>query len=96
MKEIQQILMKLKESKAYLQSKYGVKELAVFGSFARDEQKAESDVDILVTMEQPLGLEFVDLALELEKILQQRVDLVSSGGIKPKYLEEIKKEMRYA
>jgi hypothetical protein len=89
-------MKKLKESKAFLRSKYGVKELAVFGSYARDEQSSESDVDILVTIDRPLGLEFVDLAVELENILQHKVDLVSSGGIKSRYLEEIKRELRYA
>jgi hypothetical protein len=89
-------LEKLRESKAYLQSKYGVQELAVFGSFARDEQQAESDVDILVTIDQPLGVEFVDLAMDLENILQQKVDLVSSRGIKSRYLAEIKEELHYA
>jgi len=96
MNDLQQILKKLKESKAYLQSKYGVKELAVFGSYVRGEQGAVSDVDILVTTEKPLGLEFVDLADELESILQLKVDLVSSGGIKPRYMAEIREELRYA
>ena len=96
MNDLQQILMKLKESKPYLRSKYGVKELAVFGSYARDEQEASSDVDILVTIDQPLGLEFVDLAIELETLLQQKVNLVSRGGIKSRYFEENKRDLRYA
>lgn len=96
MTDLKDILKKLKESKAYLRTKYGVKDLAVFGSYARNEQRAESDVDILVTIDQPLGLKFVDLALELENILQEKVDLVSSRGIKSRYLAEIKNELCHA
>ncbi len=88
-------MRKLKECKHDLHAKYGVKELAVFGSFARAEQSAESDIDILVTLDRPLGILFVDLALELETILQNRVDLVSSRAIKPKYFAEIEKELHY-
>jgi uncharacterized protein len=96
MNDLKKILDQLKTSKDYLHSKYGVSELAVFGSYARNEQRLESDVDILVTLERPLGLEFVDLALELENMLHQRVDLVSRGGIKSRYFAEIKKELQYA
>jgi predicted nucleotidyltransferase len=96
MKDLQQILEKLRESKTYLQSKYGVVELAVFGSYAREEQELESDIDILVTIEGPIGLRFVDLALELEDILQQKVDPVSSKGIKPRYMAEIIEDLQYA
>ena len=42
-----------------------------------------------------MGIEFIDLAGELEAILHRKVDLVSKNGIKPKYLEEIKKDLVY-
>jgi len=95
MKDLQQILKELRASKAHFRSKYGVKELAVFGSFARDEQELESDIDVVVTLERPLGIAFVDLALELEALLQSKVDLVSRKGIKAKYWTEIERELHY-
>ena len=79
-----------------MQKKYGVKELAIFGSYSRNEAVADkSDVDILVDFSQPIGLAFVDLADELESLLQLKVDLVSRGGIKPKYFTVIEPDLIY-
>ena len=85
----------LKANKTDLLNRYHLKSIGVFGSFTRDDFKEESDIDILIEYEQPLGVEFIDLAEELEKILNRRVDLVSKNGIKPKYLSEIQKDLVY-
>ena len=69
--------------------------MAVFGSFARNEQREDSDVDILVEFSVPVGMEFIDLADDLEGILNRKVDLVSKGGIKPKYLAAIQNQLSY-
>jgi hypothetical protein len=52
-------------------------------------------VEILVDFDQPIGIEFIDMANELELLLQRRVDIVSKNGIKPAYLREIEKEVIY-
>lgn len=49
-----------------LSSRYGVKRLALFGSFVRGEQGPGSDVDAVVELEHPLGFDFVDLVERLE------------------------------
>jgi predicted nucleotidyltransferase len=72
-----------------------LKSIGIFGSFTREDFKDDSDIDILIDYEQPIGIEFIDLAEELEKILNLKVDLVSKNGIKPKYLEEIQKDLIY-
>ena len=72
-----------------------MKSIGIFGSFTREDFKDDSDIDILIDYEQPIGIEFIDLAEELEKILNLKVDLVSKNGIKPKYLEEIQKDLVY-
>ncbi len=92
MKTIQSIL---RLNKDYLKQKYGVLRLGIFGSYARGEENNASDIDILVETDPPLGLEFIDLAEELEFILGHRVDLVSSGAPKANYLEVIEKEIIY-
>ncbi|MDM7266208.1 MAG: nucleotidyltransferase domain-containing protein, partial [Aquificaceae bacterium] len=53
----------------YLRKEYGVKSLAICGSYARGEHKESSDVDILVEFSKPIGLKFISLADYLEKIL---------------------------
>lgn len=75
--------------------RFRVKSLAVFGSYSRNEQQKDSDVDILVEFESPVGIEFIDLGDYLERILNIRVDLVSRNGIKPKYLKQISSDLKY-
>lgn len=83
----------LEEKKSYLKEKYSVKSISIFGSYSRNEETPQSDIDILVEFENPVGLEFVDLAEELEDILGIKVDLVSKKGIKEKYLKEIEQDL---
>ena len=85
----------LEQNKAMLFSKYALKNLAIFGSVANGELSNESDVDILVEFLKPVGLEFIDLANELELLLNRRVDLVSKNGIKKQYFESIEKDLIY-
>lgn len=81
--------------KQNLSIRYGVKELAIFGSYSRGDYTNESDIDILVEFDKPIGIQFVDLANELESILKMKVDLVSRNAIKPKYFSQIKNELKY-
>lgn len=53
-----QIIQKLKTIKPVLQEKYGVYELALFGSYSRDEQTAASDIDIMVAYKKKWGCSF--------------------------------------
>jgi len=85
----------LKANKLDLLAKYHLKSIGIFGSFTREDFKDDSDIDILIDYEQPIGVEFIDLAEELEKILNLKVDLVSKNGVKQKYLEEIQKDLVY-
>jgi uncharacterized protein len=84
------ILKRLRANKTNLQEKFAVKEIALFGSYARGEQTPESDVDVLVEFSNPIGLEILDLVDDLEKILNgMKVDLINKKGIKPHYLPYI-------
>ena len=55
----------------------------IFGSFARIEADENSDIDIMVELDysQSIGLEFVEMQLDLEQILDRKVDLLSSNAI---------------
>ena len=91
MKTLDEIKNILAQHKEELRQKYKVKEIGIFGSYVRGEQKRKSDVDILVEFKEPIGLEFIELAEFLESILEVKVDLVSKGAIKPnrwRYIEE--------
>lgn len=90
-----EVIQKLSEHKEELQTKYPLKSIALFGSYARNEQTQESDIDVLVEFSEPVGMEFVDLLLELEKIFNQKVDLVSKRALKSHYLPYIEDDLIY-
>lgn len=90
------ILTILRSAKPLLQEKYGIKSIALFGSHSRNTAvEGKSDIDLLVEFSKPIGIRFIDLADELEKILSQKVDLVSRKGVKQKYFEIIEPELIY-
>ncbi len=95
LKEIQKILVQQKE---FLQREYKVKELGIFGSYVRGEQKSTSDLDILVEFENgaKVGLlKFVNLENYLSEILGIKVDLVLKSALKPRIGNQILKEVMY-
>lgn len=89
------ILAVLRRERARLFTKYGLKSMAVFGSATRDDFRPDSDVDIMVEFERPIGIEFVDLADELETIVQREVDLVTRGSIKERYMPYVLSDIKY-
>jgi len=95
MKALKEIKHILNKHKPELFEKYPLKSIAVFGSYSRNEQKPVSDVDIMVEFTKPVGIRFIDLADELEQLLDVKVDLVSKNGIKPKYFQSIKSDLIY-
>ena len=86
---------KLKLVKPELVSKYHISSLGLFGSVVRNDFTNDSDVDIVVEFSEPIGIEFIDLANEIELLLKRKIDLVSKAGIKPGYFQAIEPEIVY-
>ena len=87
-----EILALLKSRKRHLK-KFGVQSLSIFGSVARDQARKNSDVDILVDFEKPVGLfEFARLQIYLEKTLGLKVDLVTREALRKELREDILRE----
>jgi predicted nucleotidyltransferase len=95
MRTLQEIKYSLSNHKSRLFQDYPIKSMAIFGSYSRREQNEASDLDILVEFSDGIGIRFIDLAEELEKIVGFKVDLVSKNGIKEKYLSLIDSELIY-
>lgn len=89
------ILSVLRRERARLFAKYGLKSMAVFGSATRDDFRSDSDVDIMVEFERPVAFEFIYLADELETIVQRKVDLVTRGSVKDRYMPYIEPDLKY-
>jgi predicted nucleotidyltransferase len=85
----------LKEQKDFLKEKYFVKRIGIFGSYVRDEQSEESDIDVLVEFSKPVGFEFFDLKDYLEELLSKPVDLVTVNALKPLIRDDIMAEVQF-
>jgi len=95
MKSLQEIKSTLGEHKDHLYSNYPIKSMAIFGSYSRNEQNRNSDLDIVVEFNDKIGIRFVDLANELESLIGSKVDLVSKNGIKDGYYQSISPDLIY-
>mgnify|MGYP001595731083 FL=1 len=94
MRNLKQIQNILASSKPELRKRYKVRELSIFGSYSRGEQKKKSDVDILVRFNPNASLfDFVGLGNYLEEKLKIKVDVVSERGIRPELKNSIVKDV---
>jgi len=94
----QQILDYINTNKRRLQSEYHVRRIALIGSFARDEQRASSDVDLLLDLEPDTPDIYQTkrlLRMELESAFGRHVELASERYLKPYGKEEILREAIY-
>ena len=86
----------LKGHKAEVMQKYRVREIGIFGSFVRGEQKKRSDIDILVDYNvTPDLFEFINLERYLQRLLRKKVDLVRKPAIRRELKGRILKEVIY-
>ena len=83
----------LRRELPYLRDNFGVRRIGLFGSFAKGEQREDSDIDILIEFEKPIGLKFVELAEYLEKVLGRGIDVLTPAGIKGIRIKKIAQEI---
>ncbi len=91
----EEILSLLSQNKSNLENRFKVRRMALFGSYARGDQRFDSDVDILVDIDPSVGLDFVTLAEQIEQLLGLPVELVSRRAIKPNKLKYIEQDLIY-
>ncbi len=85
MLDAEQIVSTLRRAMPELAARYSIKSLAVFGSYARNEQRSSSDLDLLVEfVEPPSLLKFIEIENHLSDLLGVKVDLVMKDALKPR------------
>lgn len=90
----QELINELSKIKPILNNDFGVLQIGIFGSFAKDKINSESDVDLLVEMKNPDFDSLAGLQIFLEKLLERNVDLVRKRNqIKPSFLNRIQKDI---
>lgn len=91
----QQLEAILRDLKPLLASRFRVRSLGYFGSFATDTAGPYSDVDILAEFMEPPGWEFFELEELLENALRRKVDLVTPDALKRQLRDSILAQVRY-
>ena len=92
---LQTVLRERRDEILRLAAKYGASDVRVFGSVARGEADERSDFDILVTME--TGRSLLDLGglqMDLQDLLERRVDIVTEPGLKTRIRDRVLREAR--
>ena len=90
-----EIIRKLKELKPALYKDYSVKEIGIFGSFSDETNTENSDIDIIVDLENPIGWKILTLELYFEKIFGCKIDLVTKNALKEQINDRILKQVVY-
>lgn len=90
------ILSKLRELKPELNKQFAVREIGLFGSFSDNSNSEDSDIDILVELERPIGWRIFTLEIYLEKVFGRKIDLVTKNALKEQIRDNILKQVNYA
>ncbi len=86
----------IQEKISYIRENYDVGRIGIFGSVARQDDSLESDVDLLVEFDHPIGfIKFIRLEDYLGTVLGRKVDLVTRNALKSGIKEDILKDVVY-
>lgn len=77
----EKVLQILRDHYPYLATKYGVRRIGLFGSYAKGKARGTSDIDLIVEFERPIGFQFVELVEYLENVLGASVDVLTPAGV---------------
>lgn len=89
-----EIVKKIKKLFPYLSKKYSVKKIGIFGSYSRNQQNKNSDIDLIVEFNEPIGLEFIEFSEYLENVLELKVDILTPEGISNIKVKKVEREIK--
>lgn len=85
----EQVIQLLRENYPHLVAEYGVKRIGLFGSYAKGIPNEQSDVDVVVEFERPIGLKFIEFTDYLEKLFDRKVDVLTHAGLQGIRLQRV-------
>jgi predicted nucleotidyltransferase len=92
-----QIIITLHSLKDELENNYGVRQIGLVGSYAREEHTEDSDIDFLVEFSKVNFNNLAGLSLYLEKVFEKKADIIiKSPYLRKKFLDSVEKEATYA
>lgn len=89
----EQVVQILRKELPYFSAEYGVKRIGLFGSYAKGTQQEDSDVDLLVEFEKPVGLKFIEFGEDIEQLLGQKTDILTPAGLKDIRVKRIARDI---
>ena len=89
------IFEKLTALKPFLYKEYAVKRIGLFGSYADNSFTDDSDIDIFIELEKPIGWKFFSLEIFLEQFFGKKIDLVTKNALKDQIRDSILQQVRY-
>ncbi|MBS1259265.1 MAG: hypothetical protein MAG551_02334 [Candidatus Scalindua arabica] len=84
----------IKEKYPYLSHEFGVEKIGIFGSVAKETEREDSDIDIVVKLRKPIGLKFIELVEYLESLFNTKVDVLTQEGIDNIRIKEIADDIK--
>lgn len=90
-----EIINKLRDLKPVLYRDYSVREIGLFGSYADDSFTEDSDIDLLVEFEKPVGWKYFSLEIFLENVFGRKIDLVTKNALKEQIRDNILNQVKY-
>ena len=88
-----EIINKLQKEYSYLKNEYGVKKIGIFGSYGKGTPTANSDIDLIVEFEQPIGFQFIELVEHLENLFGKKVDVLTPAGLQNIRLNSVNQDI---
>jgi uncharacterized protein len=89
MLEKEKIIQLIQKDQSYLADEFGVSKIGLFGSYAKGKANANSDIDLVIEFEQPIGFRFFELVEYLENLLGGKVDVLTPAGIQNIRIEQV-------
>jgi len=87
------ILEILNQNLSHFRAQYSVKNIGLFGSWVTGQATPESDIDLMIEFEQPIGFQFMELCEELEKILGKKIDVLTPAGLTNIRINSVKQQI---
>jgi len=90
----EKVIQIITDNYPYLASEFGVKKVGLFGSYAKDLETKDSDLDVIIELGRPMGFRFNELSEYFENIFEKKVDIITHDGLKNIRIEKIADNIR--
>lgn len=88
------IISILRDNISFIKNKYGISKIGIFGSYSKNTQTDNSDIDLIIKFEKPIGLKYFELIDFLEEKLGKDVDVITEKGLEQIRIKSVSDSIR--